>query len=516
MLLNSLKLCFCIACYLFHVHSQEKLCEDYENQNMNRIEINNTQLFDLDYGFENASKTDSFLENETQIQLDLDANVNLTIERLDLSYHNLVAVTSKGFDCFSNLKYLDLSFNRIRNIDNAFITLSFCENLNISSNRLTHIQASSFTGLRNLKELVLSYNYITYISPDCFVSTPVLQDVDFSENPLSKYVTAKDHISLFFSYSIKWLICENCQLSTPPILMLPLISALILSKNKLQNINVGEIDHYLQVRVIDLSENIIETIQNDALRALKYLEELNISSNRIKKFPRSLPSSLRVINVTNNMIETINSSDLSEFHNLKYFYISQNQLKHLPNNVFESLKKLEVLYINDNKLTVLSACVFNGLRNLEILDLSNNPLCIKSVEVFVPVTSLQDLYISMNDSMLYVTDISLDRRVLQTVAESLACSNFSSHRTIGSANQSKSRVSFPNILRYMYRSNYQSDSGYSKECKTLLRNSLVIAGLIIAMIIIIILAASIHFAKLNRKAQEENDENKIKIYTITD
>lgn len=64
---------------------------------------------------------------------------------------------------WSELRYLVLQHNRLKNVDNSFIFTPWLQFLDLSFNEITAIKKSVFDPLTNLKYLNLSYNFLTSV-----------------------------------------------------------------------------------------------------------------------------------------------------------------------------------------------------------------------------------------------------------------------------------------------------------------------------------------------------------------
>ncbi|XP_029288512.1 amphoterin-induced protein 1-like [Cottoperca gobio] len=90
---------------------------------------------------------------------------SVTLDRLHtllLSHNNLTFLSSEAFAYVTKLRYLDLSFNGIRQLDEyIFEPLEYLEVLLLYSNCISQISTSAFSGLINLQRLYLSQNKIS-------------------------------------------------------------------------------------------------------------------------------------------------------------------------------------------------------------------------------------------------------------------------------------------------------------------------------------------------------------------
>jgi len=114
------------------------------------------------------------------------ANLPNTTLQLDISKYDLKLIP-KTF--FSNVKYIekvDLSSNKIVHIDDeTFRYLAYLKTLDLSNNRIEIITTDTFSGLGKLEKLRMSGNQITTIEYGAFTHLANIQKIDLTENPLS-------------------------------------------------------------------------------------------------------------------------------------------------------------------------------------------------------------------------------------------------------------------------------------------------------------------------------------------
>ncbi|CAD5207164.1 unnamed protein product [Bursaphelenchus okinawaensis] len=117
-------------------------------------------------GFENSFKhlgnlkTLNLRSNSRLFRLESNAFDGLkSLEDLNLTACSIKHIDDKAFDGMENIKTLDLSFNKLYQLETPFKVIgSGLNNLNLSSNRLTFINASTFSDLHNLTILDISQN----------------------------------------------------------------------------------------------------------------------------------------------------------------------------------------------------------------------------------------------------------------------------------------------------------------------------------------------------------------------
>ena len=211
---------------------------------------------------------------------------------------------------------------------------------------------------------------------------------------------------------------------------------------------------------IDLSFNLIETIEINSFLNSPELYELNLNNNKLKLFSLndlSLPCNLVTFKLSHNQIGDIlfdnlkinkihfshlftktkiidfSYNNLTEFYSVTYFNgfnylenlnlhfnfikllninsflyltnlielnIDHNSIEDIENYAFNHLIKLKTLRLNNNKLSKLDDFVFNGLFRLEFLSMRNNQIKHINHKLFSKLTKLNTLDLSSNELYL--------------------------------------------------------------------------------------------------------------------
>uniref|UniRef100_A0A8C3SHS7 LRRCT domain-containing protein n=1 Tax=Chelydra serpentina TaxID=8475 RepID=A0A8C3SHS7_CHESE len=137
----------------------------------------------------------------------------------------------------------------------------------------------------------------------------------------------------------------------------------------------------------------------DALQKLPKLQELHLSSNQLRSLPgglfRVLPA-LRVLDLTNNLLEDLPPEIVDSYSPLQHLVLKGNQLGALEPAWFRTLGELEWLDVSDNRLQDLPPNCFHNLSRLKSLDLSNNRLDRLAPELLAGLPSLERLHLEGN------------------------------------------------------------------------------------------------------------------------
>lgn len=108
-----------------------------------------------------------------------------------------------------------------------------------------------------------------------------------------------------------------------------------------------------ETKVLDLSKNRLRWVQAGDLAPYPRLEEVDLSEN---------------------LITTLEPNAFATLHNLKVLKLRGNQLKLVPMGAFAKLGNLTSLDLSENKIVILLDYTFQDLRSLKHLEVGDNDL----------------------------------------------------------------------------------------------------------------------------------------------
>ncbi|XP_025766317.1 toll-like receptor 13 [Oreochromis niloticus] len=425
----------------------------------------------------NLTKLDLNSNNISQIESGAFASLS-SLETLNLNNNKLVTLGENVFDGLSRLIELRINQNRIKQVaSTSFKSMTSLKLLDISHNKLHHITKVQLLlqHLPHLRELVISNNDLTtFQSFELTNKSLELQYLDLSKNPLAVFritadvfpnltwfkigsparkkqmiwdvqnktflsrVTTLDISELHLGLGDMERLLESVNSSLTILRMnamthnltalinisctIPTMRTLQLRSNKLSFVNAYLFKLCINVTELDLTNNQIKYIHDDAFRSLKNLRILTLSKNRLPLVPaatRNLPS-LSELDLSTNNISTLDCHDFTNQTKLRKLYLYQNSITALKPCLFKDLKgletlklqtnqitklngafkehlpKLRYLYLNINKLTAIKKDEFKGLHSLQNLSLDQNQIEILDHKSFVGLTNLTRLHLQRN------------------------------------------------------------------------------------------------------------------------
>jgi len=202
------------------------------------------------------------------------------LEYLDASRNRLITIVSETFLNLKNLKFLNLSYNRLDLASkyaheiSYFKSQSLLETLDLSFNEIKYLDTNmTFKCLASLKALNLSNNKLKVINSFTFGFLTKLNELNLNSNGLHLL-----HENWFFNLGgLKMLrlgfnkLDKNAELAG--------VECLDLEQNRI--VSIGEFDFTLMssnLSFLNLNSNPIETIHERAFKQLKGLKTLKLSN----------------------------------------------------------------------------------------------------------------------------------------------------------------------------------------------------------------------------------------------
>ncbi|XP_066449932.1 platelet glycoprotein Ib alpha chain isoform X2 [Eleutherodactylus coqui] len=167
--------------------------------------------------------------------------------------------------------------------------------------------------------------------------------------------------------------CINLGLSILPLTDIPPTTAiLILSSNNFKSLSTSSFKGLKALTELEATDNGMTSFEIDLPLML---EELNLANNTLKTLPKvsQLPS-LTILQLSNNLISNIPDNAFKGLKKLTRLELQHNQIYSLHEEVFEDLRSLIRLDLSHNQLWMLPDHLLSNVENLEILYLSGNRL----------------------------------------------------------------------------------------------------------------------------------------------
>ena len=128
--------------------------------------------------------------------------------------------------------------------------------------------------------------------------------------------------------------------------------------------------------MLDLSGNVVDTVETGIFDRLTHLGELFMNSSQLAKIEagafRNL-SDLIQLDLANNKLETVDTEMFEGLVRLEVLDLSLNRLNHIKEGSLAPLKALKQLNLRNNQLKMTSKSEFQFLSQLESVKLAQNP-----------------------------------------------------------------------------------------------------------------------------------------------
>ncbi|KAK9480609.1 hypothetical protein V1514DRAFT_275599 [Lipomyces japonicus] len=330
------------------------------------------------------------------LSLNLSSNLSLEIpvQFIKLCV-NLREVKFAGNECatipssilhLTNLNYLDVSSNRLKNLDDVrFDQHEILVSLKLQNNSLSEMP-ESIVHLRNLRHLNLAFNeFKSFPLAVCNLVTLLELDISFNEiDDLPPEIGQLCALEKFVitNNSLKGSLPDTFQ-------NLSSLKSLDIRYNNLQNLD--NIMNLPRLEVLMVSHNSVPWIEQYSKR----LRVLNLNQNPVTNVNFLLPMlTLTVLNLANAKMSSFPEKFFDKVANLEKLILDNNHFGSIPSQI-SKLRKLTKLSCANNNLSSLPPEI-GSLPELEILDLHNNTLSNLPPEIW-QLTNLETLNASSNE-----------------------------------------------------------------------------------------------------------------------
>lgn len=334
-----------------------------------------------------------------------------SLRELRLSGNDITTLPQKAH--FTSLTLLDVSYNKLSNINNIKSFAPHLEKLNAEFNFIDTFPAFPQT----IQTITLEYNRLTQIPP--LNSYQTLTSLTLNNNCIEsiqqlpqslKCLTLENNriesTSSISLTSLPTLSMSNNDLQKIPHFTNSLITVFNGSYNKIHEININDFSQ--TITQLDLSGNDIEKIPNQ-LFMLPELKNLSVFSNKITEIPIEISiSQIQILNISRNPIKTlpklpqtlglliahdclfdeipVSVSSLTRIASIDF---TNNKIKTVP-----FLPNAESLFLSCNEITEFPVI----LDNIREIDVSHNKI----------------KHVNINHNHMYLNEMNISNNLLET------------------------------------------------------------------------------------------------------
>ncbi|XP_020792634.1 fibromodulin a [Boleophthalmus pectinirostris] len=207
-----------------------------------------------------------------------------------------------------------------------------------------------------IKYLYLQNNQISAMPDSAMVNASNLVWLMMHHNQLrSDAIGKKAFLKL---EKLDRLYLQHNNLSSVPSNLPRSLRDLRLNHNSIEKITGADFEGMDNLTVLYLHDNVISEISS-SLKSLASLTLLDISGNKLKKIPDSLPAHLHQLYLESNSIDSVPEGFLGGFSQLQYVRMSHNQLtdKGIPPNTFNvsGLVELDLSFNRLERIPIVSS-----------------------------------------------------------------------------------------------------------------------------------------------------------------
>ncbi|XP_055854928.1 leucine-rich repeat-containing protein 4C [Episyrphus balteatus] len=302
-------------------------------------------------------------------------------------------------------KYINLTLNKIRNVEFTLPFYMKLEVLDLSQNIIETLGSKNFEYQSEMRTLNLSGNSVSSLNKDAFkgLTNLLLLDLSFNRIEVVHPTAMNDLTSL-----IELDLTNNLIVSLEDGVFRNMISLeiLIFKNNQLLDVPASNLVHLHALKSLDLSVNLIEFVRNDSFEGLRDLMMVNLRGNVISELDLSSfdgLSALKQMDMADNNLTIVPTQQLSKLSNLTHLSLSGNRFTHIPAVALLNLFHLRELHLNRlDRLVKIDSRAFVDNTHLQSFDLNYNPL-------------FSDLPMRLFQGNPNIMDISMQGNNLQTL-----------------------------------------------------------------------------------------------------
>ncbi|XP_064849222.1 leucine-rich repeat and immunoglobulin-like domain-containing nogo receptor-interacting protein 3 [Oncorhynchus masou masou] len=182
-----------------------------------------------------------------------------------------------------------------------------------------------------------------------------------------------------------------------------------LSRNRLRWVEMGDLAPYPHLEEVDLSENLIATLEPNAFSNLQSLRVLQLRGNQLKLVPMGAFAklgNLTTLDLSENKMVILLDYTFQDLRSLRHLEVGDNDLVYISHKAFSGLVGLEDLTIEHCNLTSISGQTLSYLRSLVTLRLRHLSIAALEDHNFRKLNNLRGLEIDNWPYLEYISPLS--------------------------------------------------------------------------------------------------------------
>lgn len=260
------------------------------------------------------------------------------------------------------LKFLSIQRTQIKIIKREhFRRMFYLTELQLSSNKLSHIDDQSFEDLTRLEVLNLSSNKLHRVDRSLFKRLVSLRELDLSNNRLSQIEGGIG----FLANLITLLLSRNriASITNKTFYGNSKVTTLDLSFNRITDISWGAFYRMRTLSTLLLNNNPITHLDID-FDSNHFLEQLDATNCKLEQLFKDSPRQLKDLRLSGNELTSIGDEDFIKTNSVQLLLLNDNKIESLSDSAFDNMPLLHDLYLNKNRLTKLPVFMPSKLYSL--------------------------------------------------------------------------------------------------------------------------------------------------------
>ncbi|KAH8371819.1 hypothetical protein KR093_008984 [Drosophila rubida] len=300
------------------------------------------------------------------------------LERLNMARNSMSFLADRAFEGLAALRIVDLSANRLTSLPpELFAETKRLQEIRLRNNSINVLAPGIFGELAELLLLDLASNELNsqWINVETFVGLQRLQQLDLSANKLSRL---EAHMFRPLA-SLQVLRLEENYIDQLPggiFADLGNLHTLILSHNRITVLEQRTLLGLHSLQVLSLDYNRLAQLDARALANCSQLQDLHLNDNKLQTVPEALLQVplLKTLDVGENLITQIENTSVTQLENLYGLRMTENALTHIRRGVFDRMRALQILNLSGNRLQSIEAGALLKNSQLQAIRLDGNQL----------------------------------------------------------------------------------------------------------------------------------------------
>ncbi|KAI9587199.1 toll-like receptor Tollo [Glossina fuscipes] len=329
------------------------------------------------------------------------------LANLNLARNGMNFIADRAFEGLVSLQVVDLSENRLTSLPpELFSEAKFVKNVYLKNNSINVLAPGLFSELADLLVLDLSANELNsqWVNSATFVGLKRLMSLDLSSNKISK-LEANIFRALISLQILK--LEENYIDHIPDGVFNDLtnLHTLILSNNRISTVGQSTFRGLYGILVLSLDYNRIAKIDTQAFKNCSSIQDLHLNGNKLQSVPDALSyvPLLKTLDMGENLIVTIENTSITVMENLYGLRLTENAIDYIRRGVFDRMTSLQILNLSGNKIKGIEAGALHRNTQLQAIRLDSNHL--KNIAgLFTDLPNL--VWLNISDNRLEKFDYS--------------------------------------------------------------------------------------------------------------